>query len=107
MKTTFPVCSAIFLTLLSVSCNEDPELVEKHGKQKTEIARLDAELALLQERLKYVPPDQSEELDQTIAETEKLEAKRAGLADEVAALQTEHTELVKKFEDYQRKYAVR
>ncbi len=107
MKLLFPALTAITIPFLSVSCNEDPELVKKHGEQQAEIARLSGELALLQERLKNVPPDESKELKNTRAEAEKLEEQRKLLSDEVAALEAEQKDLLEKFEDYKRKYSIR
>ncbi len=94
------------VSLALTSCGDDPQLVQKHGEQQAEIARLEGELALLQERLKNVPPDQSGELKDTVAEAAKLESERERLSEDVSALEAEHKALLEKFEDYKRKYAV-
>ncbi len=108
MKTlslTGAIITALFI--LSSCGGEDPALVKKHGEQQAEIARLNGELALLQERLKNLPPDQSNELTKAVGDSEKLEEERSRLEGEVVVLEAEHKELVDKFEEYKRKYAIR
>lgn len=100
-------CCAIAICMFVVSCNEDPELVRKHGEQEAEIAKLKGEITLMEERLKYLPPDQSSELATAEQETRKLEAEHKQLADEVAKLESERDALKQQYEDYRRKYAVR
>lgn len=97
----------LFVTLVSVSCSEDPVMVEKREKQRAEITRLKGELALIEEKLKNLPPDVSGELDtlkkvsvKQLAEVEKLEA-------EVAELELRKRGIQKEFEDYQIKYKVK
>lgn len=97
---------AIALSILCVSCGEDPELVKKHGEQQAEIAKLRGELALVQERLKNIPQDRSADLENASTEAKKLEEERGRLTDEVAGLETEKKALQEKFEAYKRKYAV-
>lgn len=100
-------CIAIGAVFLTTSCREDPELVKKHSEQQAEIAKLNGELIMLEERLKNVPPDQSAELNKTAAEADKLEAEHDLLSSEVAALEAEHKALLQKYADYKRKYAIR
>jgi len=107
MKNFFHVGTAITAAFLLGSCGEDPELVKKHGEQQAEIAKLNGELALINARLKNLPPDESAALKKSLAETEKLEAERSSLAGEVAALEAEQKELLGKYEDYKRKYSIR
>ncbi len=108
MKTLFLTGIILAASLILSSCGgEDPKLVKRHGEQQAEIARLNGELALLQERLKNLPPDQSNELSKTVEVSEKLEEERSRLEGEVVVLEAEHKELVEKFEDYKRKYAIR
>jgi chromosome segregation ATPase len=97
---------AIFCSLVSVSCGDDPALVEKREKQKAQIAALRGDLALVEEKLKNLPPDVSEKLAEAKttsleqnAELQKLEAEVAGLEERKRRLQGE-------FEAYQRKYQV-
>jgi len=108
MKTLFLTGKILAASLILSSCGgEDPKLVKRHGEQQVEIARLTGELALLQERLKNLPPDQSKELSKTVAESAKLEVERTRLEGEVVVLESEHKELLEQFEDYKRKYAIR
>lgn len=99
--------AALASCMFVISCGEDPELVRKHGEQEAEIAKLKGEITLLEERLKYLPPDHSEDLKATEAEAMKLEAEHKQLEAEVAKLEAEHDALKKQYEDYRRKYAVR
>lgn len=107
MKPFFHAGAAIAAILLLTACGEDPILVKKHGEQQAEIAKLAGELALIEERMKNLPPDQSAALNKTAAESVKLEAERSRLSGEVEALEAEHRELLQKYEDYKRKYAIR
>jgi chromosome segregation ATPase len=93
--------------LFVISCGEDPELVRKHGEQEAEMAKLKGEITLLEERLKYLPPDQSSDLATAERESLKLEAEHKQLEAEVEKLKAEQDELKKQYEDYKRKYAVR
>lgn len=108
MKSLLLTGTIIATSFFLPSCeSEDPALVKKHGEQQAEIAKLDGELALLQERLKNLPEDQTGELSKSKEEMEKLEAQRSGLEREVVSLEAEHKELVEKFEAYKIKYSIR
>lgn len=89
------------------SCGEDPGLVAKRDAQKSELARLNGELALIQEKLKNMPPDVSEDLEkakvleeQKSAEIEQLEGELADLTERKRALQAE-------FDAYRAKYQIK
>ncbi len=92
------------IVALSCSSCEDPKLVEKRDQQKTEITRLKGEVALIEEKLKALPPDVSTEL----AEAKKVAARQTSevetLEAEVASLEEKKAELEKEFEAYQSKY---
>lgn len=96
----------LFCSMAFSACGDDPVLVEKREKQKAEIVRLKGEFALIEEKLKNLPPDVSAELAETktlsakqTAEVEKLEA-------EVAGLEARKRTLRDEFEAYQRKYQI-
>lgn len=93
-------------SLLLPSCGEDPALVQKRRKQEIEITRLRAELALMEERLKSLPPDRTEDLVSAQAEEKRLEAKRKDLAAEVERLTAEEKSLQEQYAAYKKKYAV-
>ena len=95
---------ALLLVLACASCGEDPKLVEKREKQKAEIVQLKGELALIDEKLKNLPPDVSTELDEAKKLSEKQSAEVAALESEVAALESKKRALQKDFETYQAKY---
>ena len=99
--------AALASCMFVISCGEDPELVRKHGEQEAEIAKLKGEITLLEERLKYLPPDQSSDLESSERDSLKLEAEHKQLEAEVAKLEAEQETLKKQYEDYRRKYAVR
>lgn len=100
-----------FLTsaaLLSIaSCGENSELVKKHGEQQAEIARLRGEIALIEERLKSLPPDRSAELESALEASRRLEAEHTILAAEVSELEARRDSLKRDYEEYRAKYAVR
>lgn len=98
-------CSVVLLFILScASCGDDPKLVEKRDKQKAEIAKLKGELALIDEKLKSLPPDVSSQLEETRKLAEKQSAEVAELETEVAALEARKRSLQGEFEAYQAKY---
>ncbi len=98
-----PLCMACFCP----SCKENPKLVEERAKQKVEIARLKGDLAIIEEKLKNLPPDQSADLEKArksaeeqTAEVAKLEAELSGLSARKRALQSE-------FDTYRAKHALK
>ncbi|MGJ8632386.1 MAG: hypothetical protein ACSHX7_00545 [Luteolibacter sp.] len=90
---------------LLVSC-DDPELIKERGEQEKEIARLKGQITLAEEKLRDMPSDQSGELKQITAETNRLEAERRELADEITKIKAEEAALQKKFDAYKKKYSV-
>jgi septal ring factor EnvC (AmiA/AmiB activator) len=106
MNLTLRLAIGIAATLPFAACNEDPELVRKRGEQEAEMAKLSGEIALVEERLKNVPPDQSAELEAAKRETKKLEEEHKSLSAEVAELEAEHQSLKNEHEEYKRKYTV-
>ena len=103
----YPASLAILLSLSVTSCGDDPKLVEKREQQRAEIARLKGDLALIDEKLKNLPPDVSSEL----AEAKQVSAKQAGeitaLEAEVAELEARKRSLQDEFTAYQAKYRVK
>ncbi len=97
----------LLFTLSCVSCSDDPKLVEKREKQKAEIARLKGELALVDEKLKSLPPDVSDQLADAKKTAEKQSAEVAALEAEVAGLETRKRALQNEFDVYQLKYQVK
>lgn len=95
---------AILLAVACSSCSDDPKLVEKREKQKTEITRLKGELALINEKLKNLPPDVTDELAEARALAEKQSIEVAGLETEVASLESKKRSLQSDFDAYQLKY---
>lgn len=97
----------ILLALACASCGEDPKLVEKHEKQKAEVARLKGELALVEEKLKNMPADVSEDLEKAKKQSEDQAAEAAGLEKEIAALEARKRALQAEFDAYRAKYQVK
>jgi len=102
-----PSSFSLILVLLCASCHDDPQLVEKREKQKSEIVRLKGELALIEEKLKNLPPDVSDQLTEAKALSEKQAAEVTALESEVAALEARKRSLQSEFEAYQAKYQVK
>jgi septal ring factor EnvC (AmiA/AmiB activator) len=89
------------------SCGDNPELVEKRERQNAELAQLRGELALVEEKLKNMPPDRSEELAEARAESANQEAELARLNAEIMELEARRKAIDAEFQEYRRKYAVR
>ena len=104
-KHTF--LASFLLSLLCVSCGDDPKLVEKREQQKIEITRLKGELALVNEKLKNLPPDVTTQLDEARKLSEKQSAEVAALETEVVALKSKQRSLKAEFENYQIKYQLK
>jgi peptidoglycan hydrolase CwlO-like protein len=90
-----------------VACGDDPQLVAKREQQKAEIAKLKGELALIEEKLKNLPPDISDELKTTRELAEKQQSEVAGLEKEVAALEERKRTLQSEFDSYKVKYQLK
>ncbi len=103
----YPASLAILLSLSVTSCGDDPKLVEKREKQKAEIARLKGDLALVDEKLKNLPPDVSSELAEAKQLSAKQSAEVTALEAEVTALEARKRSLQDEFTAYQAKYQVK
>jgi chromosome segregation ATPase len=97
----------VFIALACVSCEDDPKLVEQRGKQRAEIARLNLELAVIEEKLKNIPPDMSVELEKVGKEAETQTAEVARLEAEVAELAARKRSLQSEFDAYRAKYQIK
>ena len=97
---------SLFVSLSCFSCGkkEDPLLLEKREQQKTEIARLKGELALLEEKLKNLPPDVTAELEAASRQAEQQTAEIAKLEAEAADLEARKRALQKEYDAYRAKY---
>ncbi len=95
---------AILLALTLTSCGDDPVMVEKREKQRTEIIKLKGELALIEERIKVMPPDVSEELAIAKQVAAKNAAEVTELETEVASLETRKRSLQDQFDAYRIRY---
>ena len=104
IRAYFIACLATFVCS---SCGDDPKLVEKHEKQKAELVRLKGELALIEERLKNLPPDVSEELELAKKQAEKQTAEIASLETELTELEARKRALQSEFDSYRSKYQVK
>ena len=102
-----PYSVAILLALSCASCSDDPKLVEQREKQKAEISRLKGELALIDEKLKSLPPDVSTDLVEAKKVSEKQSAEVAVLETDVAALEEKKRSLQSEFDGYKIKYQIK
>lgn len=100
--------STLLLTILFSlnSCGDDPALVKKREEQKTEIARLEGEIAILDEKLKALPPDRSNELADARKKAEIQTKDIENLEQEIADLETKKRTLEAEIEAYKEKYPV-
>ncbi|RYD21683.1 MAG: hypothetical protein EOP88_10495 [Verrucomicrobiaceae bacterium] len=103
---TSPSPIYVLAAIVAVACSscEDPKLVEKRDKQKAEITRLKGEVALIEEKLKTLPPDVSADLAEAKKVSARQNAEVEALETEVASLETKKLALEKEFEAYQIKY---
>ena len=94
------LCAFLFLP----SCGDDPELVARKEKQKTEIANLRGEIALLEEKLRDMPEDVSVQLEE--AKKKEIEQKEEieRLESEIKDLQKQKRRLGSEFDTYRAKY---
>lgn len=106
MKTLLPCTAAAFFALCLSSC-DSPELAKKRDQQLLEIAQLKGELTLVEEKLKTVPADRSDELAALQAEVAAQQAVAKKLEAEVAELDAKKRTLEKDFTEYKSKYVVR
>jgi predicted trehalose synthase len=97
----------VFLSLLISSCGDDPKLVEKREKQKVEITRLKGELAIIEEKLKDLPADVSNQLAEAKSLSEKQAAEIAELESQAAALENQKRSLQAEHDAYRAKYQVK
>lgn len=101
--------STLLLLLLPcflVSCEEDPELVRKRDEQRAAITRLEAELAVLEEKLDKAPEDRGAELEQLETQTQSDQAAIAELEKELSDLSAKKRQLEREFAAYKRKYPI-
>lgn len=94
-------------TMALAACGDNPELVEKRERQNAELAELRGELALVEEKLRNMPPDRSEELAEALAESANQEAELARLNAEIEELEARRRAVDLEFQEYRRRYAVR
>lgn len=103
-NTSRMLLSPLLISVLLTSCGDDPAMVEKREKQKTEITRLKGELNLIEEKLKNMPGDVSEELAKARKSGEQQAEEIAKLEAEVAALDARKRTLQSEFDSYRAKY---
>jgi septal ring factor EnvC (AmiA/AmiB activator) len=108
MKTlSFKSCALLLAVLCCASCGDDPKLVEKRDQQRAEIARLKGEIALIEEKLKNMPPDVTAELDATRKRAEEQTTEVAKLESEVAELEARKRAMQAEFDSYRAKYQLK
>jgi septal ring factor EnvC (AmiA/AmiB activator) len=93
--------------MLCCSCGEDPKMVEKRDRQQAEITRLKGEIALIDEKLKSMPPDVGEELEAARKRTAEQTSTLAELEKEIAALEAKKRAIQTEFDSYRAKYQLK
>lgn len=108
MKTPlFALTGPVLVAMLCCSCGDDPKMVEKRDRQQAEITRLKGELALIEEKLKTMPPDVSEELEAARKRTADQTTTLADLEKEIAGLEARKRAIQTEFDSYRAKYQVK
>ena len=108
MKHPLPIhYFAAFAALACWSCGDAPELVAKREKQKAEIARLNGELALIEEKIKNMPPDVSGELEAARKKADEQTAQIQSMENEIKELQARKRTLQGEFDSYRAKYQLK
>lgn len=97
----------VISSVLLVSCGEDPKLVAKVEQQKAEISKLRGEIALVDEKLKNLPPDVSSELAITRELADKQNTEVAALEKEIETLEQRKASLQSEFDTYKIKYQLK
>lgn len=100
-------CATLLAILCCASCGDDPQLVEKRDKQRAEIARLKGEIALIEEKLKNMPPDVTAELETARKRSQEQAAEVARLETEVAELEARKRAMQAEFDTYRAKYQLK
>ncbi|WAC18461.1 hypothetical protein OVA24_14595 [Luteolibacter sp. SL250] len=106
MKSTTLYAAVAASAALLCSC-DSPEMVRKRDQQALEITKLRGELAVLEERLKDLPPDRAADLATIEEETKKQQAEIIKLESEIKDLEAKKESVQKDFEEYKRKYVIR
>lgn len=99
--------AALLLSVISVSCGDDPELVRYRDQQKAEILNLESELAILKERMEQAPPDRSADLVRLKQEASKDQKEIELLEAEIVELEKRKAEIDADHQAYRRQYPVR
>ena len=95
------------ILFLLPSCGDNPKLVAVREQQKAEIAQLSGELALIEEKIRHMPQDVSDELETTRKKAEQQKAEIAQLESEIAQLEARKLSLQEEFQAYRVKYQIK
>ncbi len=106
MKSTILCTTVAVFAAVLCSC-DSPEAVRKRDQQALEITKLRGELAVLEERLKSLPPDRTADLSAIEEETKKQQEEITKLEGEIKDLEAKRESVKKEFEEYKRKYVIR
>jgi septal ring factor EnvC (AmiA/AmiB activator) len=108
MKTPpFALTLPALVAMLCCSCGDDPKMVEKRNQQQAEITRLKGEIALIEEKLKSMPPDVGEDLEAARKRTTEQTATLADMEKEIAGLEARKRAIQTEFDSYRAKYQLK
>lgn len=107
MTKSLSLPASLVFALICASCGDDPVQIEKREKQKIEIVRLRGEIAVMEEKIKNMPPDVGDELAKTRKEVETTNGEIASLEKEIADLEARKRSLQADFDKYRAKYPVK
>jgi outer membrane murein-binding lipoprotein Lpp len=99
--------AAVAAFAITLSSCDSPELVQKRDQQAIEITKLRGEVAVLEERLKDLPPDRTSDVAAIEEETKKQQSEISKLESEIKDLETKKESVQKDFDEYKRKYVIR
>jgi septal ring factor EnvC (AmiA/AmiB activator) len=99
--------AALVICVAMSSCGDDPELVRKRDEQRAEIAKLNGQLELLQEKMEQIPPDRGAKIEELKLQAEENRTQIAALEAEIEGLQKQKADVEKQHQAYRRKYVAK
>lgn len=107
MPTLLNTVLAAFLLFINSSCRENPEKIIIREKQKIELAKLKGEIAIMEEKIKNLPPDSTDDLARTRKELIATNNEITQLQQEINQLEATKKALQEDFDKYRLKYQVK
>jgi hypothetical protein len=106
MLLTRSISLTCLILIFATSCSENPERLKKKAIQQAEIQALDADLALLSQKLHNAPADRSDELKTNQSELLSIKTEIESLTQEVSNLELKKQKFEADFKRYQSVYKI-